>query len=178
MQRLAPAITVGGNFSVIPYVLVDDGATPLYTPQCTLRRHFLHELLASAPAPLALSEEEGVCPYLYAEEGKYVLILPNGNVDSFPEISLRLPHVSFSTVEWLGRDGKRTSVPFTRERDCVTFQTEIEYVSLPCCSCLDPCGEKRPARGYWARRIVGEGSFLHIFCRIPHGTFHARYDMI
>lgn len=129
MQRLADAITVGKNFAVIPYILVDDGSTPLLTQQCTLRRHFLHELLEAAHGPLALSQEEGVCPYLYAENDKYVLILTNANVDTFAEISLRLPHVTFTEVARLGRDGKATPVSFTREGDLVTLQTEIEYLS-------------------------------------------------
>ena len=125
MNRLAPAIVTGKGFAVIPYILNEN----LLSQYCTLRRHFLLETVLAQKAPVAVSLEEGVSPYLYLDGGKQVLILTNGNVDSFGEIKLLLPHVRFTQIERLGRDGKLAPVSFTREGDEVTVHTEIEYLS-------------------------------------------------
>lgn len=125
MNRLAPAIVTGRRFALIPYVINDT----LLSQYCTLRRHFLLETVVAQKAPVAVSLEEGVSPYLYLDGDKQVLILTNGNVDSFGEIKLLLPHVCFSQIERLGRDGKPVPVSFTRVGDEVTVHTEIEYLS-------------------------------------------------
>jgi hypothetical protein len=125
MERLAPAIVTGERFAVIPYIINDT----LLSQYCTLRRYFLLETVAAQQAPVAISLEEGVSPYLYLDGNKKTLLLTNGNVDTFEEIKLRLPRVDFTRIERLGRDGKCYPVSFTREGDCVTVQTEIEYLS-------------------------------------------------
>ena len=125
MDRLAPAIVTGRGFAVMPYIINEH----LLAQYVTLRRHFLLETVAAQQAPVAISLEEGVSPYLYLDKDKQVLILTNGNVDSFGEITLRLPHVSFAEIWRVGRDGKHAPVSFAREGDCVTLQTEIEYLS-------------------------------------------------
>ncbi|MBQ8351962.1 MAG: hypothetical protein IJY20_07990 [Clostridia bacterium] len=125
MDRLAPAIVMGQGFAVIPYILNDN----LLSQYCTLRRHFLLEAVTSYKAPVAVSYEEGVSPYLYLDGIRQTLILTNGNVDSFDEIRMCLPNVFFTEVYRLGRDGKKTPVRFRRLGHDVWLQTEIEYLS-------------------------------------------------
>lgn len=111
------------GFAVVPYPLQELN----YSQFCDLRRHFITQFIAEHAPHFAIAEKEGVSPYLFKTETSHVLMLVNGNCESYSSIALRLGGVEFSRVSRLTRAGKRVAVRFLRNDSVVTIKTEIEY---------------------------------------------------
>lgn len=124
-KRLAPAFVSGTGFAVTPYCLTQQ----LGMQFCDLRRYFVTETIAAHTQRYAFCDIPGVSPYLYEQEDRSVLILLNGNVDTYPEIPLRLGGVSFTKVSVLNKQGDVVSVPFKLQGDFVVVKMELEYLS-------------------------------------------------
>lgn len=124
-ERLAPAFVSGRGFSVTPYCLTEQ----LRIQFCDLRRYFVTETLVAHASRYALCDIPGVSPYLYQQPDASVLILLNGNADTYPEIPLRLGGVSFNKISVLDKKGEVLMIPFETQGDFVVVKMELEYLA-------------------------------------------------
>lgn len=125
MQKLAPGFVEGKNFSVLPYC-IDKKLNSLF---CDLRRYFITKTIREHASGYAICKTEGVSPYLYRRGKGGVLMIINGNVDNYEEISLTLNGVEFETVTRIERDGDRSIVDYERDKDNLTIKIPMEYYS-------------------------------------------------
>ncbi len=125
MQKLAPGFVQGEGFAVTPYCI----HRQLYSQYCDLRKYFVTETVMAHTKEYAYCDIDGVSPYLYRKGTEWVLILLNGNVESYEEIPLRLGEISFTRVSSLNRQGELVPVPFEYQEDVVVIKTNMEYLS-------------------------------------------------
>jgi hypothetical protein len=99
-----------------------------------LRRELLfRDLRAYASQPLALSDYEGVNPYLYEQKGRYVLFLTNTTWEDFPILRFELLNLPISKIERLSRKtGKAQKVSFVRHGNRYVLDSEFAPLSTAC----------------------------------------------
>ncbi len=125
MNPVSAGMAKGEKFLVLPFI-VDRSDYIMYDD---LRRHFIMEAVAEQGNAYVIADHVGVSTYLYARESDRVLMVTNGNVDTFDKTVLRIGNVPFTSVKKLGRDGKLVDCPFTREGDVLTLDDTLEYLS-------------------------------------------------
>ncbi len=125
MNPVSAGMAKGENFLMLPFI-VDRSDYIMYDD---LRRYFITESVAGQGNAYVIADKIGVSTYLYARESNRVLMVTNGNVDTFDKTVLRIGNVPFTSVKKLGRDGKLVDCPFTREGDVLTLDDTLEYMS-------------------------------------------------
>ena len=125
MQAVSAGIVSGKNFLVLPFA-VNENSYGMYDD---LRKHFLVEAVAKQENTYAISSTIGVCPYLYARENDWVLILVNGNVDVMEQPTLQIGNIPFESVKKLNRDGQLADCSFTRSQNAITLDDTLDYMS-------------------------------------------------
>lgn len=129
MQKLAPVIVDCDKFTVLPFDTESlDLPIPPLTLFCDLTRHYLTRAVMNYGRDYVVSERAGVNPYLYATDKNYVLMLSNGNVDTYKTTKFRT-NVDFNAIKAVRRDGKIESVVFSRSGEWVTIEEPLEYLS-------------------------------------------------
>ena len=125
MNPVSAGMAKGEKFLMLPFI-VDRSDYIMYDD---LRRYFIMEAVAEQGNAYVIADHVGVSTYLYARESDRVLMVTNGNVDTFDKTVLRIGNVPFTSVKKLGRDGKLVDCPFTREGDMLTLDDTLEYLS-------------------------------------------------
>lgn len=125
MNPVSAGMAKGENFLVLPFI-VDRSDYIMYDD---LRRYFITEAVAGQSNAYVIADKGGVSTYLYARQNDRVLMVTNGNVDTFDSTVLRIGNVPFTRVKKLARDGRFVDCAFTREGDVLTLDDTLEYMS-------------------------------------------------
>ena len=126
MVKLAPCYVDGEKFAVFPYCLTKK----LQASFSDLRRYFLLQSIAKNTNNIIFSAITGISPYCYEQGLRRVLMLTNGNVDSFESIQLYVGEMTINRIYSLDRTGKMREVRFTREKGSLVVHAPLEYLSL------------------------------------------------
>lgn len=125
MEVKCPALTCGNGFFVVPYCI----NKRLYGLFCELRRYFILKAIRDNTPVYACCDIDGISPYLYRREQDYVLVLVNGNVQSYTEIPLEVKGICFDKIYRLNRKGEAEPVDYIKNGSSVVLKQEIEYLS-------------------------------------------------
>ena len=125
MQRVAAGFTKGANHAVLPFCITGKHMAQF----CDLRRYCIVSTVKKHAPEYAVCGIEGVSPYLYKQESRAVLVLSNGNLESYDEIPLALGGVTFEKISRLDKNGQVYPVDFEREDEKVLVKTPMEYMS-------------------------------------------------
>lgn len=125
MQRLAPAIVSGNNFTILPFVIENEC---LFTLFCDLTRYYLTQAVIKHKSNYIVAENAGVNPYLFKTKSGYLLMLVNGNVDTFDK-TVFYSNIDFSNLKVIRRSGNIENVDFEKEGDKITINENFEYLS-------------------------------------------------
>lgn len=125
MQRLAPAIVSGNNFTVLPFVIENARLLTLF---CDLPRYYLTEAVKKHKNNYVVAENAGVNPYSFITKNGYVLMLVNGNVDTFDK-TVFYSNVNFSKLKVIRRNGDIEYIDYQKEGDKITVNENFEYLS-------------------------------------------------
>lgn len=126
MKKLSPAYVEGERFAVFPYCL----HKKLPASFSDLRRYFLLKFIAKHTKDILISEVTGVSVYCYEQAHRRVVLLTNGNVDSYDEIALYVGDTYINKISLLDKKGSIRLVEFTRNGDRIVVQTPMEYLSV------------------------------------------------
>lgn len=125
MQRLAPGFAQGEGFAITPYCI----HRRLYSQYCDLRKYFVTRTIMQQTNEFAYCDIAGVSPYLYRREKDWVLVLLNGNVESYEEIPLHLGQIRVTRVSYLDANGEFSQVPYEYREDMLVVKNNMEYLS-------------------------------------------------
>ena len=125
MQKLSVGFAEGKNFAVLPYC-IDKKLNALF---CDLRKYFIEKAVKEHAPYYAISDIEGISPYLYRREKGSVLILSNGNADNYNEITLTVKGIEFTKINRIEKDGTKAQVKYDRNATQLTLKTPVEYFS-------------------------------------------------
>jgi len=125
MQTLAPAVVSGERFTVWPYLLNEKRPKQF----CDTRRYFFLRTAARNTASYAICDLAGVSPYLFDGASGKVLVLINGNFDSFDEIPLHLGGLPPKKISVLRRDGSIAPVDFHADGSSILIREPFEYLA-------------------------------------------------
>lgn len=125
MTELSPAIVSGENFTVWPYCF--DSECPKQFSD--LRRYHFLEIVKKHTKNYAISGIFGISPYLFCEEGKSIIVLVNGNFDSFDSIPLCVGGISYEKIYEIDKNGEWKALDFERDGGSVNILTSFEGLS-------------------------------------------------
>ena len=125
MNPVAPGFVKGEHFAVFPF-FIDQKR---YSMFCDLRRHFFSETIKEQGNEFVLTQAPGISPYLYKADKGYVLLLENGNADTYYNIEFDFKNIKFSKIYYIDRKGRTKKVKFKKRGNSVTVFKTLYYLS-------------------------------------------------
>lgn len=127
MNRTGNGVVYTSSFFVYPYEIEGTDNTSFFMP---LRR-FLFEkyLLPNIQTEFAYCLDDGVYPYLYKQENRYVLFLSNANYNDFDTTELKLYNLHPSKIEIIQKDGKLKEVKYQLIDNKIVIDEPLRYLS-------------------------------------------------
>lgn len=123
LERVANGFSEGDGFVVVPYCLCQRNPSQF----CDLRRYFLLRAITAHTKRVAVVGTECISPYLFRADEHTVLVLLNGNCDSYNTLTFTLEGVDFRKINRLNRDGTSEPIPFTQKEHEIRIETTVEY---------------------------------------------------
>ena len=127
MNRTGNGVAYTSSFFVYPYEIEGTDNTSFFMP---LRR-FLFEkyLLPNIQTEFAYCLDDGIYPYLYKQENRYVLFLSNANYNDFDTTELKLYNLHPSKIEMIQKDGKLKEVKYQLIDNKIVIDEPLRYLS-------------------------------------------------
>lgn len=127
MNRTGNGVAVGKNFMVYPYSIEGTDNTAFFMP---LRRFlFENHLLPSIQTPFCSSLSDGIYPYLFEQEGRFVLFLTNANYYDLDKTSFLLRNVTVKGIKAVLRDGSLASLSFEEKKGRFHIDIPLSHLS-------------------------------------------------
>ena len=126
-ERNSNGVAYSSNFFVYPYSIEGVDNTCFFM---NLRTWFFEKyLLSHIKSPFVYTGVDGVYPYLYKQDKRFVLILTNANYYDFEKIQFELKNVTPNKIKLVDRKGHIKIVKFSMNKKMVTIKQPLKYLS-------------------------------------------------
>lgn len=127
MNRTGNGVALGKNFMVYPYSIEGTDNTAFFMP---LRRFlFENHLLPAIQTPFCSSLNDGIYPYLFEQEGRYVLFLTNANHYDLDKVSFLLRNVQAKGITAILHDGQLLPLSFEEKEGRYDVDVPLNHLS-------------------------------------------------